>query len=42
VKGNISQGLHNYSFNGDLESGVYFVKADLAGQALMRTVIITN
>jgi hypothetical protein len=42
VRGDISEGLHNYSFNGNLESGVYFVKADFTDHSIMRTVIVTN
>ncbi len=40
AKGDISEGLHTYTFSGDLENGVYFVKADLGAHSLMRTVVV--
>jgi hypothetical protein len=40
VRGDVSEGLHTYAFNGDLQNGVYFVKADLGDQSLMKTVVV--
>jgi hypothetical protein len=40
VRGDITEGLHTYTFNGDLQNGVYFVKADLSSRSLVKTVVL--